>query len=101
MRSMYQVPGVQVVALVPAAGPVPPADHGRDAAHQRVFDLLRTNEVNMRIDAGGVAINPSPAMTSVPGPPRCRRPAEHPGFTLADATMRPCLMPMSALMMPQ
>src|SRR5580765_1394038 len=29
------------------------ADHGSDAAHQRFFDLLRTDEVNMRIDAAG------------------------------------------------
>ncbi len=28
-----------------------PTQHGRDAAHQGFFDLLRTNKVNMRVDA--------------------------------------------------
>jgi len=38
---IFQGPGVQVVALVPAAGPVPP------------LDLLGANKVDMRIDTTG------------------------------------------------
>src|ERR1700688_465187 len=36
-----------------ARGPGAAADHGRDPAHERVLDLLRTDEVNMRIDGAG------------------------------------------------
>ena len=48
---MFQAPGVQVVALVPAAGPVPPPIIVVTPRHQRVVDLLRADEVNVRVDA--------------------------------------------------
>ncbi len=50
MRSMYQGPGVHVVALVPAAGPGAATNHGRDAGHHRLFDLLRADEMDVSID---------------------------------------------------
>ena len=50
---MYHGPGVQVVALVPAAGPGAAADHGGDARHHRVVHLLRADEVDVRVDAAG------------------------------------------------
>ena len=50
---MFHSPGVQVVALVPVAGPVPPADHGGGAVRQGFVDLLRRDEVDVTIDAAG------------------------------------------------
>ena len=50
---MCQGPGVQVVAKVPVAGAGAAAEHGRDAARQRRLDLLRADEVDVRIDAAG------------------------------------------------
>ena len=50
---MCQGPGVQVVAKVPVAGPGAAADHRRDARHQRLVDLLRADEVDVRVDAAG------------------------------------------------
>ena len=46
-------PGVQVVALVPVAGPVPPPIIVVTPRHQRVVDLLRADEVDVRVDAAG------------------------------------------------
>ena len=51
MRWMCHGPGVQVVAKVPVAGPGPAADHGGDARHQRLVDLLRADEVDVSVDA--------------------------------------------------
>ena len=51
MRAMFQGPGVQVVALVPVAGPVPPPIIVVTPRHQRVLDLLRADEVDVRVDA--------------------------------------------------
>ena len=53
IRWMCQGPGVQVVAKVPVAGPGAAADHRRHAGHQRLVDLLRTDEVDVRVDAAG------------------------------------------------
>ena len=53
MRAMCQGPGVQVVALVPVAGPVPPPIMVVTPRHQRFFDLLRADEVDVRVDAAG------------------------------------------------
>ena len=50
---MCHGPGVQVVAAVPVAGTGAAADHGRDAAHQRLVDLLRADEMDVRIDGAG------------------------------------------------
>lgn len=51
MEWMCQGPGVQVVAAVPAAGPVPPPQHRSDAIHHRIFRLLGRDEVDMGIDS--------------------------------------------------
>ena len=68
MRAMCQGPGVQVVALVPVAGPVPPPS------------IVVTPDISASSTCCGqmkwmwvskppaVRILPSPAMTSVPGP---------------------------------
>jgi len=53
MRSMFQGPGVQVVAKVPVAGPVPPPSMVVTPLHQRFFDLLRADEVDVAVDAAG------------------------------------------------
>ena len=53
MRAMCQGPGVQVVASVPCAGPVPPPSMVVTPRHQRLLDLLRADEVDMRVDAAG------------------------------------------------
>ncbi len=44
---------MQVVAAVPVAGPVPATNQGRYARRYRVIDLLRTDEMNMRVDPSG------------------------------------------------
>ena len=53
MRSMCHGPGVQVVALVPVAGPVPPPIIVVTPRGQRLLDLLRADEVDVRVDAAG------------------------------------------------
>ena len=53
IRWMFHAPGVQVVALVPSAGPGAAADHRRDAAGERLLRLLRADEVDVRVDAAG------------------------------------------------
>ncbi len=50
---MWNGPGVQVVALVPAAGPGAAAEHGGNARHQRLVDELRADEMNVGIEAAG------------------------------------------------
>ena len=50
MRAMCHGPGVQVVALVPVAGPVPPPIIVVTPLIERIFDLLRADEVDVRID---------------------------------------------------
>ena len=44
---MFQAPGVQVVALVPVAGPVPPPSSVVRPEASAVFDLLRADEVDV------------------------------------------------------
>ena len=53
MRWMCQGPGVQVVAKVPVAGPGAAAQHRGDAGHQRFVDLLRADEMDVRVEAAG------------------------------------------------
>ena len=50
---MCREPGVHVVALVPVAGTGAAADERRHAARQRLVDLLRADEVDVRVDAAG------------------------------------------------
>ena len=52
MRETFlQVPGVQVVALVPAAGPVPPPIIVVTARADRLLALLGRDEMDVRVDA--------------------------------------------------
>ena len=44
---------MQVVAAVPAAGPVPPPSNRRDAAVKRLLGQLRADEMDMAVDAAG------------------------------------------------
>ena len=53
MRPMCHGPGVQVVALVPAAGPVPPPSMVVTPRHQRFVDLLRADEMDVAVEAAG------------------------------------------------
>ena len=50
---MCQGPGVQVVASVPCAGPVPPPSIVVSAGVQRVVDLLGADEVDVAVEAAG------------------------------------------------
>jgi len=50
MRPMCHAPGVHVVALVPAAGPVPPPHHGRNPAEEGFFHQLWADEVDVHIE---------------------------------------------------
>ena len=47
MRAMFHGPGVQVVALVPVAGPVPPPIMVVTPDIERLFDLLRADEMDV------------------------------------------------------
>ena len=53
MRAMCQGPGVQVVAKVPVAGPVPPPSIEVTPRHQRFLDLLRADEMDVGVEAAG------------------------------------------------
>ncbi len=99
---MYHGPGVQVVAYVPVAGPVPPPI-------MVVTPLLSASSIccgQMKwmcvSTPPAVTIMPSPAMISVPGPMTMVTPGWISGLpALPMAAMRPCFRPMSALTMPQ
>ena len=104
IRAMFHGPGVQVVALVPSAGPVPPPiivvmplDSAWCTCCGAIMWMCESTPP-------GVAIRCSPAMTSVPGPTTksgCT-PSMTPGLPdLPTATMCPRRTPMSALMMPR
>ena len=76
--------------------------HRRDAAHQRLFDLLRADEMDVGIDRPAVTIMPSRAMISVPGPTTTVIPGWTSGLpALPIAATRPLLIAMSALTMSQ
>ena len=53
MRCMFHGPGVQVVALVPVAGPVPPPISVVRPPDSAVSHELRTNKMHVRINAAG------------------------------------------------
>ena len=101
--AMFQGPGVQVVALVPVAGPGAAADHRGDAADISASSICCGQMKWMCASMPpAVTISPSPAMTSVPGPMTMSTPGWTSGLpALPMPTMRPSLMPMSALTMPQ
>ena len=53
MRPICQGPGVQVVASVPCAGPVPPPSMVVTPDMERIVHLLRADEVDMRVEGAG------------------------------------------------
>ena len=99
---MFSGPGVQVVAKVPVAGPVPPPSivvTPLASASSICCGQMKWMCVSM---PPAVTIMPSAAITSVPGPMTMSTP----GFTsglpaLPMAAMRCPRSPMSALTMPQ
>ena len=103
MRSRCHGPGVQVVAFVPVAGPVPPpiiVVTPLASASSICCGQMKWMCVSM---PPAVTIMPSPAITSVA---RADARSSTSGWmsglpALPIATMRPSLMPMSALTMPQ
>ena len=93
---------MQVVALVPVAGPVPPpimVVTPDISASSICCGQMKWMWVSM---PPAVTIMPSPAMISVPGPMTMSTPGWMSGLpALPMPPMRPFLMPMSALTMPQ
>ena len=102
MRARCQGPGVQVVAKVPVAGPVPPPS-------MEVTPDMRASSIcwgQMKwiwvSKPPAVRILPSPAMISVPGPMRMSTPGWISGLpALPIFAMRPSRRPTSAFTMPQ
>ncbi len=68
MRPMCQGPGVQVVALVPVAGPVPPPSMVVTPEHKASSICCGQMKWMCESKPPAVRILPSPAMASVPGP---------------------------------
>ncbi len=102
MRAMCHGPEVQVVALVPVAGPVPPpimVVTPLISASSICCGQMKWMCVSM---PPAVRIMPSPAITSVLAPRAMVTPGWMSGLpALPMAAMRPCLRPTSALTMPQ
>ena len=102
MCAMCQGPGVQVVALVPVAGPVPPPSMVVTpdmSASSTCCGQMKWMWASM---PPAVRIWPSPAMASVPGPMTMSTFGWVSGLpALPMAAMHPSRMPMSALTMPQ
>ena len=101
---MFHDPGVQVVALVPVAGPVPPPTQlvtPLAIASNACCGEMKWMCVSI---PPAVTIKPSPAIASVVTPTVI--PGETPAITsgfpaLPIPAMRPSLMPMSALTIPR
>ena len=101
---MFHAPGVHVVALVPVAGPVPPPISVVMPLDERLVDLLRADEVDVGVDAArGDDAALAGDHLGARADDHARRDAGHDvGLpALPMPTMRPSLMPMSALTMPQ
>ena len=102
MRAMFSGPGVQVVASVPVAGPVPPPNSvvtPLASASSQICGQMKWMWLSM---PPAVTIKPSAAMTSVPGPMTMSTPGCTSGLpALPMAQMRWPRRPMSALTMPQ
>ena len=98
IRAMCQGPGVQVVASVPCAGPVPPPSRvvtPECSASSTCCGQMKWMWVSK---PPAVRILPSPAMTSVPGPMTMVTPGWVSGLpALPMAAMRPSRRPTSAL----
>jgi len=99
---MCQGPGVQVVAKVPVAGPVPPPSMvviPDISASSICCGQMKWMWLSM---PPAVRIMPSPAMASVPAPIGIVTPGWMSGFpALPIFQMRPFFRPTSALTMPQ
>ena len=102
MRWRFSGPGVQVVAKVPVAGPVPPPSMvvtPEYSASSICCGQMKWMWLSM---PPAVTIIPSPAMISVPGPMTMSTPGCTSGLpALPMAAMRLPFRPMSALTMPQ
>ncbi|MGX1256361.1 hypothetical protein AB7M37_000857 [Sinorhizobium fredii] len=102
IRAICHGPGVQVVASVPCAGPVPPPS-------MQVNPLINASSIccgQMKwiwlSMPPAVTILPSPAIASVPGPTMIFTPGWVSGLpALPIATIRPSFKPISALTIPQ
>ena len=102
MRAMFQGPGVQVVAAVPAAGPVPPPSIVVTPDIRASSTCCGQMKWMCASSAPAVRICPSPAIASVPGPMTTSTPGCTSGLpALPMAAIRPSSMPTSALTMPQ
>ena len=98
---MFQGPGVQVVAKVPVAGPVPPPIMVVTPLASASSICCGQMKWIWQSMPPAVTILPSQLMISVPGPMMMSTPGCVSGLpALPIATMRPPLRPMSALMMP-
>ena len=101
MRARCQGPGVQVVAAVPVAGPVPPPIimvMPELSASSICCGQMKWMWLSM---PPAVRILPSPAIASVPGPMTMSTPGWMSGLpALPMAAMRPSRSPTSALTMP-
>ena len=101
MRARCQGPGVQVVAAVPVAGPVPPPIimvMPEFSASSICCGQMKWMWLSM---PPAVRILPSPAIASVPGPMTMSTPGWMSGLpALPMAAMRPSRRPTSALTMP-
>ena len=99
---MFQGPGVQVVAFVPAAGPVPPPSMVVTPDIRASSTCCGQMKWICASSAPAVAISPSPAMASVPGPIMISISGWTSGFpAFPIPTIRPDLIPISALTIPQ
>ena len=102
MRAMCHGPGVQVVAKVPVAGPVPPPS--MDVTPDISASSICCGQMKWMwvSKPPAVRILPSPAITSVPGPMTSVTPGWISGLpALPTPTIRPSFKPTSPLTMPQ
>ena len=98
MRPMCQAPGVQVVALVPVAGPVPPPSIVVTPDMSASSICCGQMKWIWASKAPAVNILPSPAMASVVGPTTMSTPGWVSGLpALPIFAMRPSRSPTSAL----
>ena len=102
ISAMFSGPGVQVVAKVPVAGPVPPPSMVVVPAISASSICCGQMKWMCVSTVPAVTIRPSAAMISVPGPMTMSTPGITSGLpALPMATMRWPFKPMSALTMPQ
>ena len=102
MRPRCHGPGVQVVAKVPCAGPVPPPNIEVMPRHQRFLDLLRADEMDVGVEAAGGQDFAFAGNDLGAGPDDDGDAGLDVGLpALPIAAMRSPLMPTSALTIPQ